>query len=37
MLLDDEAVAFALELAAFRLLRLSEVALAVIGVDVERG
>src|SRR5512146_1857446 len=36
MLLDDEAVALALELAPLGLLRLGEVALAIIGRDVER-
>src|SRR5690348_9944995 len=35
VLLDDEAVALALELAALGLLRLGEVALAIIGRDVE--
>src|SRR5437868_11613709 len=36
VLLDDEAVAFALEPAAARFLRLREVALLVIGLDIER-
>src|SRR6185436_14408302 len=36
MLLDDEAVAFAFQLAALRLLRLREVAFLVVGLDVER-
>src|SRR5687768_10763955 len=35
MLLDDEAVALALDLAATRLLGLREVALAVVGLNVE--
>src|SRR5262245_54605592 len=37
MLLHDKAVARALELASLGLLRFSEVALAVVGLDVERG
>src|SRR5439155_6867613 len=37
VLLNDEAVALAPDLAPARLLRLGEVALAVIGLDVERG
>src|SRR5262249_30842168 len=36
VLLDDEAIALALELSPARLLRLREVALAVVGLDVER-
>src|SRR6476661_11013714 len=36
VLLHDEAVALALELSAARLLRLREVALLVISLDVER-
>ena len=36
VLLDDEAVAFALEPAALGLLRLREIALPVVGLDVER-
>src|SRR6185437_7615051 len=37
VLLDDEAVTLALELAALGLLRLGEVALAVVGCDIEVG
>src|SRR5262245_45610267 len=37
MLLDDETVAFSLELAATRLLGLREVALAVVGFDIKLG
>src|ERR1044072_7818007 len=37
MLLHAEAVALALELAALGLLRLREVALLVVGLDVEAG
>src|SRR5947208_6123646 len=37
VLLDDEAVALALQLAALGLLGLRKVALAIIGLDVQRG
>src|SRR4051812_13695880 len=37
MLLDDEAVALSLELAPLGFLRLREVALPVVGLDVEAG